>query len=265
MEIILLIQIIAHLLADFFFQPECWCLSKQQKGCYSSKMYYHFGIVLLVSILMTFNCSFILYALIIAVSHFLIDLLKSYIERNRSKKKQPLLSQEQICGNPYIFIIDQSLHLLSIYISVRLFIRYNTLPEYLENMDIHYILVFLGFMLCLKPANILIRIFLLSLNLPVLQNENISEKPQKEDLERAGRWIGSFERTLAFMLFLLDQFTAIGFIITAKSILRYNDKSLGKTEYVLIGTLMSFGMAMVLGLGITRGIFVQILSFICRN
>ena len=51
---------------------------------------------------------------------------------------------------------------------------------------------------------------------------------------------------------LLNQLAAIGFLIAAKSILRYGDKdSKGarkQTEYVLIGTLLSFTMAIIIGL-----------------
>ena len=262
METILLLQITAHILADFFFQLENWCSSKQKKGFRSLKMYYHIGIVFLVSALMAFSLSFIPYALIIALSHLLIDLLKSYIERTFSKKKNSSLSQGQIYGNPYIFILDQLLHLIIIYVSVCLFANCNALPSYLENINIDYVLIILCFLLCLKPANVLIRILLSSLNLFEIESKTDIPESGKEDLKRAGRWIGSIERTLAFILVLLGQFTAIGFIIAAKSILRYNDKSLGKTEYVLIGTLMSFGIAIVLGLGITQRVFTQLLDWI---
>lgn len=47
-------------------------------------------------------------------------------------------------------------------------------------------------------------------------------------------------------------FSAIGFLIAAKSILRFNDKvKIGarkQTEYVLIGTSMSFAITIILGL-----------------
>ncbi|WP_139822890.1 hypothetical protein [Massilibacteroides vaginae] len=74
----------------------------------------------------------------------------------------------------------------------------------------------------------------------------------KNDIERAGRWIGTLERIMAMGFVLLQQYTAIGFIITAKSVLRYNDRETGKTEYVLIGTLLSFGSALLIGKGIKK-------------
>lgn len=81
------------------------------------------------------------------------------------------------------------------------------------------------------------------------------EKINDTEIQRAGRWIGTIERVLALALVLLNQYTAIGFIIAAKSILRYNEKDTGKTEYVLVGTLLSFSIALFIGIGISEGLF----------
>ncbi|GHT30519.1 hypothetical protein AGMMS49574_10390 [Bacteroidia bacterium] len=98
-------------------------------------------------------------------------------------------------------------------------------------------------------------------------NETDKEKKDKDksDLERAGRWIGTIERIMTVVLVMLQQYTAIGFIIAAKSVLRYNDSKTGKTEYVLIGTLLSFGIALLIGIGIQRGVFESFLSYISCN
>jgi hypothetical protein len=52
------------------------------------------------------------------------------------------------------------------------------------------------------------------------------------------------------VLILVNQFAAVGFIFAAKSILRFRDadKTEAKTEYLLIGSLMSFGIAILLGI-----------------
>jgi len=50
---------------------------------------------------------------------------------------------------------------------------------------------------------------------------------------------------------LAGQFTAIGFLIAAKSIFRFNDTREDgnkKAEYFLLGTLISFTLAIVIGL-----------------
>ena len=67
-------------------------------------------------------------------------------------------------------------------------------------------------------------------------------------LKDAGKWIGYAERILALTFVLLNQYEALGFLIAAKSLLRFQDKDTKRTEYVLIGTLFSFGIAILLGL-----------------
>jgi hypothetical protein len=50
----------------------------------------------------------------------------------------------------------------------------------------------------------------------------------------------------------MGHFDAIGFLLAAKSIFRFGDLKEAKdrklTEYVLIGTLLSFGIALLIGL-----------------
>ena len=72
------------------------------------------------------------------------------------------------------------------------------------------------------------------------------------ELEKAGRLIGNLERILTLVLVLLSQYQAIGFLIAAKAILRFKDTSTAKTEYVLIGTLLSFGVAILVGVFILK-------------
>ena len=72
-------------------------------------------------------------------------------------------------------------------------------------------------------------------------------------LDRAGLWIGRLERTLILTFVLVWRFEAIGLLIAAKSILRFGDASSPgrrkETEYILIGTLVSFALAVGVGLG----------------
>ena len=68
-------------------------------------------------------------------------------------------------------------------------------------------------------------------------------------LQRAGRYIGFFERFIVITLVLLSQYTAIAFILTAKSIARFDAlKDRQFAEYYLIGTLSSISWAIFWGL-----------------
>ena len=82
--------------------------------------------------------------------------------------------------------------------------------------------------------------------------EEIEQIDENSSLPEAGRYIGIFERILVLTFILTQNFSAIGFLIAAKSILRFSDKTGSgarkQTEYVLIGTLMSFAITILLGL-----------------
>ena len=85
-------------------------------------------------------------------------------------------------------------------------------------------------------------------------------RPYAEQLEQdaglmeGGRIIGLCERLLIFSFVLANTPSAIGLLATAKSIFRFGDVSGdGKrkhSEYVIIGTLVSFAYSVVLSYGI---------------
>ncbi|MFQ3577781.1 MAG: DUF3307 domain-containing protein [Verrucomicrobiia bacterium] len=69
----------------------------------------------------------------------------------------------------------------------------------------------------------------------------------KSGLKDGGKQIGRLERALIFAFIMVGEPTGIGFLVAAKSILRFEEsKQQPVAEYVIIGTLWSFGLAMVL-------------------
>lgn len=74
-------------------------------------------------------------------------------------------------------------------------------------------------------------------------------------LVSAGQSIGYLERMLILTFILLNQFAAIGFLLAAKSIFRFgelqNDQDKKLTEYVMLGTLISFSISILTGLATT--------------
>jgi hypothetical protein len=62
--------------------------------------------------------------------------------------------------------------------------------------------------------------------------------------EEGGKIIGQLERGLIFLLIIVDQFAAVGFLIAAKSVFRIGEISdrsnRMEAEYIIIGTLWSF-------------------------
>ncbi len=65
-------------------------------------------------------------------------------------------------------------------------------------------------------------------------------------LPNGGALIGTLERSLIFLLVIVGQPAGIGFLIAAKSVLRFDTTSQNQRagEYVIIGTLASFGWAL---------------------
>lgn len=72
------------------------------------------------------------------------------------------------------------------------------------------------------------------------------------------RWIGVFERWLVIFFLWQGEWSAVGFIVAAKGLLRLpdirqddnpSDMSYVFSSYILLGTLMSFSLAILLGIG----------------
>lgn len=72
-----------------------------------------------------------------------------------------------------------------------------------------------------------------------------------EGLPNGGRLIGLLERGIIILLIFAGQPAGIGFLIAAKSVLRFETTSHDRSaaEYVIVGTLASFGWAMAVGWG----------------
>lgn len=79
------------------------------------------------------------------------------------------------------------------------------------------------------------------------------DKEQLFGLKSAGRWIGRLERFIILTLILIGEYNAIGFLIATKSIFRFkggvqDGRERKEAEYILIGTLLSFALAIALGI-----------------
>jgi hypothetical protein len=104
-----------------------------------------------------------------------------------------------------------------------------------------------GFIFCSKPANILVKELLGVFEIRVRKTGT-----EENDLPNAGKLIGVVERWLIIVFILINQFEAIGFLLSAKSIMRFKSDESLKTEYLLTGTLVSFSLAIGTGLLIVR-------------
>lgn len=225
---VLLRLVIAHLLTDFVLQPVSWVNDKKKRKHRSVKLYLHALVTATVAYLFTAVWAAWWLFPVICITHLLIDIWKLY-QPNQLK----------------YFAIDQALHVLILLVCwMILFNKFNDMVSAVMGLynNKTFLLILAGYITVTWPLGIMIGIG--------TEKWRIKSEVNSEGLAKAGLWIGLFERLLILTFILINQFTAVGFLIAAKSILRFNDKenTQKKTEYVLIGTLMSFAASVLLGL-----------------
>lgn len=223
---LLILQLISHLITDYVLQSHKLACDKNSLGFKSSFLPWHGVIAFLTALTLSFHMSFIYGALIIGTTHYVFDGLKVYL--NRDKR-----------WSPYAFFIDQFLHLLVIACVVFVYTPKDTTTNDFPALTTKHLLIWLAYLACSKPANIFIKqIFDLFEIKIVLVDE----------LPNAGKLIGTLERWLILTFIIANHFEAVGFLIAAKSILRFKNDDTIRSEYVLIGTMLSFGIAVIFGL-----------------
>lgn len=109
------------------------------------------------------------------------------------------------------------------------------------------ILLFGGLMV-MNEMNVVLRYLMYALNLaPIGKRKSRSNITDQQ--YNTGRVIGMLERIFINSFAISGQFAAIGFILTAKGVVRYNEfEDRAFAEYVLIGTLLSALLAMAVAL-----------------
>ncbi|MEG0848349.1 DUF3307 domain-containing protein [Flavobacterium plurextorum] len=219
---------LAHLLGDFIWQPNKWVADKETKKHKSIYLYLHVLLHGILAAILVGEISFIPYAAFIAITHGFIDFIKLNFQKKKTKRTW--------------FVVDQIAHILILIAITLLYQNKNMIHFWLD--DEFWILV-TGIIFITKPTSIFIKTIISIWN-PESQNSN-----QDNSLANAGNYIGILERLFIFCFILLGHFEAIGFLLAAKSIFRFGDLKEAKdrklTEYVLIGTLISFGIAILVG------------------
>ena len=230
--LILLQLLLAHVVTDFVLQPSSWVRDKRRHKKRSKYLYLHAILAGLLTYIFLMNLHWWYIGIFIGVSHFFTDLWKLEFSKDSLK----------------IFASDQLLHLFAILLAwLYLTSNFQNIIPFFENIltSATWLSIILGYLLIIFPAG-----FLIGKATKRWQNE-VQDDLRRNSLDSAGRYIGIFERILVLTFILTGNLSAIGFLIAAKSILRFSDKNeLGarkQTEYVLIGTLMSFTFTIIIG------------------
>ncbi|WP_223198000.1 DUF3307 domain-containing protein [Maribacter arenosus] len=220
--------LLAHLIGDFLLQPNRWVIHKEANKIASKYLYLHILLHFVVTMVLLWDFDYWKLALIIAISHYFIDLGKLYSNSLFRNKAIP-------------FFIDQLLHIIVLYACAYYGNLIGQTMFLMALIDWHLVtaIVFVSF-----PSAIIMGKLL----------EGMSNKIELDhkSLPNAGKYIGIIERLFVLLFIILGRWEAIGLLITAKSVFRFNDLKESNnrklTEYILIGTLLSFGIAMITGI-----------------
>lgn len=228
--ITLLLQfLIAHAIGDFVIQPSKWVVDKKEKKHKSKYLYLHVLVhAIALIVLLRFDFSYWLGLLLIVASHYVIDLIKVSLEKKTNSK--------------WLFLLDQVAHLAVILGVVQLYEPFQI--DFGQFYSIHVLLFILALICIVSISSVLMKL--------IMSKWELDEDDSEDSLEKAGKYIGILERLFVFGFIILNQWEAIGLLIAAKSVFRFGDLSKAKdrklTEYILIGTLLSFGLAIGIGL-----------------
>ncbi|GAB2537606.1 DUF3307 domain-containing protein [Rufibacter soli] len=245
-EILLLLKLVlAHCLSDFALQPTSWVEDRARRKYKSSKLYYHIGLTGAVTALLTQNWQLTVWVM---VTHLLIDLWKAYQRRTT-----------------LYFLLDQALHFLMLGIGW-LFMVDGRLAPAVVLMDFRFMVYLTGFYIATFPLSIVIKVLTAKWGAENHRPPHLPRNPEEgaglptpqsagpedsrwNELKEAGRWIGIIERVLIITFVLLNQYEAIGFLIAAKTIIRFKETDQRKSEYFLFGTLLSISLSIFMALG----------------
>ncbi|MEE6128773.1 DUF3307 domain-containing protein [Chryseobacterium arthrosphaerae] len=222
--------ILAHLLGDFILQPNSWVADKEHYKLKSKFLYLHVLIHTVLSLVFLWDLQLWWVAVLVGISHFIIDAAKLSFQTVKTKKSW--------------FFIDQLLHILVIAGLSFYFGEFNF--SFLQNQE--FLKILMAALFLTTPASVFIKILLSSWT-PAPDGPNTI---QTESLTSAGKYIGILERLLVFTFIMVNHWEGVGFMVAAKSVFRFSDLAQAKqrklTEYVLIGTLLSFGLAVLTGI-----------------
>ena len=203
----------AHFISDFLLQPD-W-LQRSKKDLWAISL--HSGIVAVLSYLFCQQWTAWFVPVLVFTMHLMVDAVKQkFADTWRS------------------FCVDQTIHVASL-----VFIAWMFRAWVFDGVGLHWMVLVAGFSVSVQGAGFLIE----KVTSKIQTENNLGEK--LHGLRDGGKMIGQLERALIFLFVMTGQSAGIGFLVAAKSILRFgeakDDQKLA--EYVLVGTLLSFGLA----------------------
>ena len=222
--------LLAHVVADFIAQPDAMIRRKTEPA------------IFVLHILVVFCLSWGALggawqlSLMVAAAHLIIDAIKTWALPDTWRDSLPA------------FLGDQAAHILTLAAAAILMpetMQTGYWADYVADLRSPVILVS-GAIVSIWAGGFAVGLLMK----PYTDQFAAGEAgPTDEGLDNAGRMIGKLERGLIFLFLCVGEATATGFLIAAKSVLRFDTASKGQKagEYVIIGTLASFGWGLATG------------------
>ncbi|SKC41124.1 Protein of unknown function [Maledivibacter halophilus] len=273
-NLIISLLILSHIVGDFYLQNNKIAKGKIHSDNILLKHSIHHFLTSLLLTISFFSIKLTIILFGFAFSHYLVD--KHKIRLSKKYNKYSLI----------LFFTDQFLHILIIFAAYPLyhFLDLNTLYINLSNMIINIypilkvinnniwtqlILSISFFLFIINGGTIITKLTLLELSSQYTSEAKNNEAVETHDISNTtnpsiheiaatldesnsksgGEIIGILERILIFTFILINNYVAITFVITAKSIARFDkitkDKSF--SDKFLIGTLTSTSIAIFCG------------------
>ena len=220
----------AHLAADFVLQTDRLVALKTK----ASGMALHIAIVVVVAALALGALDPIMLG-ILGVTHLAMDLVKT---RWMSKSLAA-------------FISDQAVHLAVIF-GLAVYLPQAAAQGAWGALEAPHQLLYYGTLAVL--SGLILSVWAGGIVIGMLMDplsNNFTNA--RKGIANGGRYIGWLERALTFTFFMIGHPEGVGFLLAAKSVLRFGDiqgrDERQHTEYVIIGTMLSFGWALVVAIG----------------
>lgn len=267
----LLILFIAHALGDFYLQTNKMAQDKYNCLCYRSFIY---SLAMLLGVIVINTHLKITSVLLmvggISLVHLVVDLLGIWLNSKMSLKSR--------IYNFFIFAIDQTIHLIAIYVCLHYFFGHPATLDVNAGIVLLFIIVY-----AMKPTSIFIgkivslvdetesitsknptkkeimindfdnkEVYYMSIKENILTNDINTKIERKENYDStkdgfyfdSGTIIGIIERLLIIAIALTGSINSIAIIIAAKTMVRYGqfEGDNGFRAKYLVGTLSSIFM-----------------------
>lgn len=239
-----LLLLLAHLTADFVLQGSAMANTKLNSRVVLLKhCLIYSAAILTVVIFYGSALQVVVLVTCIALSHFVVDSIRIWLQ------KRCLNSEKREFRR---FAIDQFTHIAILVVASFFMQNMNFIGLFMSDIIYTYlsinffaiIVVTTAYVICFHPSGVFVKKVFIRLGY---------QKLDAEDDNINGFIIGVLERICILTLAIFGQFTAISFVIAAKSLARIKlleDKDFA--EKYLIGTLISVIIALVCGIAVQK-------------